>query len=111
MPAAQPLVRSSPPAACSEAEEFEQLMFDWDDAFAADCADAEKAALMARLAEEGHRQHGRGERLGSGGVGAGGCGCLPQAPLQPPLCSSTCRLRSTYAGDRRTHESLAAVLS
>ncbi|KAL4440236.1 hypothetical protein ABPG75_003237 [Micractinium tetrahymenae] len=43
-----------------EVAQFEQLMEDWDDAFAADCDDSERAAVVATLAEDGHRQHGRG---------------------------------------------------
>lgn len=67
------------PATCrrmrSEAAAFEELMFDWDSAFEAFCEDTEKAALMARLADEGYRQHGRGE---------GGCPC--PASLPPHRC-------------------------
>lgn len=40
-------------------------MEDWDDAFAADCDDNERALVVAQLAEAGHRQHGRGEQAGA----------------------------------------------
>lgn len=56
----------------SEAEQFEQLMEDWDDAFAADCADPETAAQLAGLAEEGYRKHGRG-----------GCGPVRRGSMRP----------------------------
>lgn len=61
--AASSPLRAIPP--CSEAALFEQLMVDWDDAFAADCDDSERALAVAQLAEEGHRQHGRGEQAGA----------------------------------------------
>jgi hypothetical protein len=51
---------------CREAAAFEELMYDWDSAFEAFCEDTEKAVEMARLADEGFRQHGRGERLLAG---------------------------------------------
>lgn len=52
-------------------------MYDWDDAFVADCEDADKAALMAGLAQQGYQQHGRGARVWVGAsVGVGGAGAL-----------------------------------
>lgn len=86
-----------------EVAQFEQLMDDWDDAFAADCGDAQRALIMTKLAEEGHRQHGRGfvyvrsklERksrkstkggaLGAGSGAAKGFG----APAQTPAAQGT----------------------
>lgn len=72
------------PSACSEAEQFERLMVDWDDAFAADCADTETAVQLAELAEEGYRKHGRGGWAGQG------CGWRRAVLLHHPTlpCSS-----------------------
>lgn len=64
---------------------FEQLMIDWDDAFADDCANTEKAALMARLAEEGHAQHGRGGCSGPAASGPAASGMPACTRSQPAL--------------------------
>jgi hypothetical protein len=72
-------------------------MCDWDDAFAADCYDTSKAALMARLAEEGYRRDGRGALLLRvccrccclAGWLAAKCLCPTiRVPLAPPLVLS-----------------------
>ena len=95
------------PAARSEAAAFEQLMRDWDDAFAADCEDADKAALVAGLSQQGYAQQGRGARSHAWvGGWLGGlmhcdrcCRCTECAEQRPSLQGQShgCRQRTECA--------------